>query len=170
MIRESELMICQTKLLIDESKLMICFLEQKKQKSLLLPSENVTWRWAIFLWVYTDPSLRSGWHGGAFRMTRVGKCSENEHDSGSSLPKKTHRHSNLLKSVGMTMVTKWRWFFYPNNSFTLAEMARPSANPANFLVAVPITLPMSFGPVAPTSAMMAFKATSSSSALICLGR
>ena len=36
---------------------------------------------------------------------------------------------------------------YPNNSFTLAEMARPSARPANFLVAVPITLPISFGPV-----------------------
>lgn len=32
---------------------------------------------------------------------------------------------------------------YPNISFTLAEMARPSAFPANFLVATPITLPMS---------------------------
>ena len=59
---------------------------------------------------------------------------------------------------------------YPNNSFTLAEMARPSAKPASFLVAVPITLPMSLGPVAPTSAMISFRAASSSSALICLGK
>ena len=42
MIRESQVLICQTKLLIDESKLLINFLEQKKQKSLLLLSENVT--------------------------------------------------------------------------------------------------------------------------------
>ena len=61
-------------------------------------------------------------------------------------------------------------FFYPKSSFTLAEMARPSASPASFLVAVPITLPISFGPSAPTSAMIAFKAASSSSALICFGK
>lgn len=59
---------------------------------------------------------------------------------------------------------------YPSNSFTLADMARPSAWPASFLVATPITLPMSLGPLAPVSAMMAFRAASSSSALICLGR
>ena len=35
-------------------------------------------------------------------------------------------------------------------SFTLSEMARPSALPASCLLATPITLPMSFGDVAPT--------------------
>lgn len=33
--------------------------------------------------------------------------------------------------------------YYPSNSFTLAEMARPSALPASFLVATPMTLPIS---------------------------
>ena len=42
MIRESQVLICQTKVLIDESKLLINFLEQKKQISILLSSENVT--------------------------------------------------------------------------------------------------------------------------------
>ena len=42
MIRESKVLICQTKVLIDESKLLINFLEQKKQRSILLLSENVT--------------------------------------------------------------------------------------------------------------------------------
>ena len=59
---------------------------------------------------------------------------------------------------------------YPSNSLTLAEMARPSACPARRLVAVPITLPMSLALVAPTSAMMAFRAASSSASLICFGR
>lgn len=72
-------------------------------------------------------------------------------------------------------VNEWEHLFpvtgdYPKSSLTLAEMARPSASPASFLVAVPITLPMSLGPSAPTSAMMAFSAASSSSALICFGR
>ena len=35
-------------------------------------------------------------------------------------------------------------------SFTLSEMARPSALPASCLLATPITLPISFGDVAPT--------------------
>ena len=42
MIRESKVLICQTKVLIDESKLLINFLEQKSQRSILLLSENVT--------------------------------------------------------------------------------------------------------------------------------
>ena len=59
---------------------------------------------------------------------------------------------------------------YCNNSFTFAEIARPSASPANFLEATPITLPISFPLVAPVSAMISFNATSSSSAVICLGK
>ena len=59
---------------------------------------------------------------------------------------------------------------YPKSSFTLAEIARPSASPANFLEATPITLPMSFPLVAPVSAIISFSAASSSSAVICFGR
>ena len=47
---------------------------------------------------------------------------------------------------------------YPKSSFTLAEIARPSASPANFLEATPITLPMSFPLVAPVSAIISFSA------------
>lgn len=59
---------------------------------------------------------------------------------------------------------------YCNNSFTFAEMARPSARPASSLLATPITLPMSFPLVAPTRAMISFSFASSSSAESCLGR
>ena len=48
---------------------------------------------------------------------------------------------------------------YPNNSFTLAEIARPSANPASFLEATPITFPMSLPLVAPTSAIISYDCT-----------
>ena len=59
---------------------------------------------------------------------------------------------------------------YPKSSFTFAEIARPSASPANFLEATPITLPISLPLVAPTSAMISFNAASSSSADICFGK
>ena len=47
---------------------------------------------------------------------------------------------------------------YPKSSFTLAEMARPSASPANFLEATPITLPISLPLVAPVSVIISFNA------------
>ncbi len=59
---------------------------------------------------------------------------------------------------------------YCNNSFTFAEIARPSARPASSLLATPITLPMSFPLVAPTRAMISFSLASSSSAESCFGR
>ena len=52
--------------------------------------------------------------------------------------------------------------YLPNNSFTFSEIALPSALPANWRVATPITLPMSCGPAAPTSAMIAAMIVSSS--------
>ena len=60
--------------------------------------------------------------------------------------------------------------FYDKSFFTIAEIAFPSALPASCLVATPITLPISWGVVAPTSAIMPFTASVSSSSLICLGR
>ena len=59
---------------------------------------------------------------------------------------------------------------YARSFFTAAEMARPSARPASFLVAMPITLPMSCGLVAPTSAMIFVSSASSSASVSCLGR
>ena len=59
---------------------------------------------------------------------------------------------------------------YPSSWRTRAEMALPSAFPARRLVAVPITLPISFILVAPTSAMMARTSFSSSSGESCCGR
>ena len=41
-----------------------------------------------------------------------------------------------------------------NNSFTAEEMVFPSALPASFFVAIPITFPMSAGVTAPTSAII----------------
>ena len=49
-------------------------------------------------------------------------------------------------------------------------MVRPSALPASFLEATPITRPISFAEVAPTSAMMAVSSALSSYAVSCLGR
>ena len=59
---------------------------------------------------------------------------------------------------------------YDSNSLTLAEISLPSARPASRFDATPITLPISFIDVAPTSAMMAFTSAVSSSAVSCLGR
>ena len=55
-------------------------------------------------------------------------------------------------------------------SFTLSEMARPSALPASCLLATPITLPISLGDVAPTCSMIALTATVSSASDIICGR
>ncbi len=61
-------------------------------------------------------------------------------------------------------------YFAANSFFTQSEMALPSARPASSLLAVPMTLPMSFMLVAPTFSMTAATAASSSSALISAGR
>src|SRR5690606_6203218 len=59
---------------------------------------------------------------------------------------------------------------YPNRALTLWEISLPSAFPANFLVATPITFPISLVPLAPTSFIICFRADSSSPSLSCLGR
>src|SRR3712207_3585365 len=59
---------------------------------------------------------------------------------------------------------------YARSFLTMAEIALPSALPANCLLAMPITLPMSFMPDAPVEAMMVRTAASISSAERGLGR
>ena len=59
---------------------------------------------------------------------------------------------------------------YANSSLTLAEISLPSARPASLFEATPITLPISFIDVAPTSAITALTSAASSSAVSCLGR
>lgn len=54
-----------------------------------------------------------------------------------------------------------------SKSFTLAEIAFPSARPASFLVATPITFPMSAGLEAPVSEIICRNSFSSSSSLNC---
>ena len=50
---------------------------------------------------------------------------------------------------------------YANNSLTLAEISLPSARPASLFEATPITLPISFIDVAPTSAITALTSAAS---------
>lgn len=52
---------------------------------------------------------------------------------------------------------------YESSSLTLAEISLPSARPASFFEAAPITLPISFIDVAPTSAITALTSAVNSS-------
>lgn len=79
-------------------------------------------------------------------------------------------HINALSKVDKPEHRAYVPWPYANNSFTLAEMALPSARPASFLEARPITLPISLALVAPTSAMMARSSASNSSGVRALGR
>lgn len=79
-------------------------------------------------------------------------------------------HINALLKVDKPEHRAYVPWPYANNSFTLAEMALPSARPASFLEARPITLPISLALVAPTSAMMARSSASNSSGVRALGR
>ena len=75
-----------------------------------------------------------------------------------------------LLSGSLPGFTSRRTGGHDSNSLTLAEISLPSARPASRFDATPITLPISFIDVAPTSAMMAFTSAVSSSAVSCLGR
>ena len=55
-------------------------------------------------------------------------------------------------------------------NLTLAEMSLPSARPASLFEATPITLPISFIDVAPTSAIRALTSAVRASGVSCLGR
>ena len=59
---------------------------------------------------------------------------------------------------------------YARSFFTISEMIRPSAFPANCLLAVLITFPISFMFVAPTSVIIVFTSASISSWESCFGR
>ncbi len=59
---------------------------------------------------------------------------------------------------------------YARSFFTRVEITRPSARPARRFVATPMTLPMSDGLLAPTSAMMALSCSSISASESCFGR
>src|SRR5436853_6361382 len=54
--------------------------------------------------------------------------------------------------------------------FTISEIALPSALPASCFVAVPITLPMSCGPFAPTASITFLISVCRSASLSCCGR
>ena len=72
--------------------------------------------------------------------------------------------------AGLTYTGVHRVDAYAKSFFTISEMTRPSAFPANCLLAVPITLPISFMLVAPTSAIIFFTSASISSWESCFGR
>ena len=57
-----------------------------------------------------------------------------------------------------------------SSALTFSLMVRPSARPARRLEATPMTLPISLGEVAPTSAMISRSAVVSSSSVRALGR
>src|SRR4051812_22414349 len=61
-------------------------------------------------------------------------------------------------------------YWFDNNSFTIVLMVLPSARPASCLLAIPITLPISAGDVAPVSAIIFFTIVFSSVSSSCFGR
>ena len=63
-----------------------------------------------------------------------------------------------------------RLFYWANSRFTMSDTCLLSALPANVLVAMPITLPMSFMPLKPLSAMMPWIVASTSSGVSICGR
>ena len=68
-------------------------------------------------------------------------------------------------------INKVIWFcVHESNLRTIAEILLPSARPAICLLAIPITLPISFIDVAPVWAMMFFTSASISSSESCFGR
>lgn len=63
-----------------------------------------------------------------------------------------------------------RYVFYASSFFTIAEMVLPSALPAIFFEAVPMTRPMSFIVEAPVSAITALTTSSISASVRGFGR
>jgi len=60
--------------------------------------------------------------------------------------------------------------YWAKSRFTMSETSLLSAFPANVLVAMPITLPISFMPLKPLSAIMPFNVASTSSSVSICGR
>jgi hypothetical protein len=75
----------------------------------------------------------------------------------------TNTNAIISKNIGAP-------YYFASNSFTAAEIALPSARPASFLVAAPITLPISAGEEAPVSAIICCSSAFSSSPLNWAGK
>ena len=76
----------------------------------------------------------------------------------------------LMMNAALMVLYKSNRLHPVNNSFTTSLIIFPSALPFNCGMSLPMTLPVSGGPFAPTSAMTACAAAVTSSRLICLGR